>query len=149
MRTRSIFERGKSGRYVRPVPLSRNMGSLTSWNPLGPLRTCNGTDLPFSHALIQVTLLLSETADVTFRCIWFCLKSQHISLRYACVIKVLSSLFRQRNCLSSSRTCAHFPHLQNNLIFFFRILIKILYKGRKILVIVFFIKTDVATVRTS
>jgi len=41
MSTRSISW-GKDGRCVRlttyhhPVPLSRNLGTLTSWNPLGP-----------------------------------------------------------------------------------------------------------------
>jgi len=41
MSTRSISW-GKGGRCVRlttyhhPVPLSRNLGTLTSWNPLGP-----------------------------------------------------------------------------------------------------------------
>jgi len=40
MSTRSI-PGGKAGRFVRlttyhhPVPLSRNLGTLTSWNPLG------------------------------------------------------------------------------------------------------------------
>ena len=46
---------GKGGRCVRSttyqhiVPLSRNLGTLTFWNPLGhpPLpRSCNGTVLP-------------------------------------------------------------------------------------------------------
>jgi len=41
MSTRSISW-GKGGRCVRlttyhhPVPLSRNLGTLTSWNPVGP-----------------------------------------------------------------------------------------------------------------
>ena len=43
----------KGGRSVRmttyhyPVPLSRNMGTLTSWNPLGHFWACNGNVLPF------------------------------------------------------------------------------------------------------
>jgi len=43
---------GKGGRWVRlkpyqhPVPLSRTLGTLTSYEPSGPLQACNGTDLP-------------------------------------------------------------------------------------------------------
>ena len=43
-----VFPRGKSGRGVRlttyhhPVPLSRNLGALTSWNPLGLSRPVMG-----------------------------------------------------------------------------------------------------------
>ena len=33
------------------MPLSRNLGTLTSWNPLGPLQACNGTDLPLPLTL--------------------------------------------------------------------------------------------------
>jgi hypothetical protein len=33
--------------YHYPVPLWRNLGTLTSWNPLGHLQACNGTALPF------------------------------------------------------------------------------------------------------
>ena len=55
MSTRSISLGGKGGRcmklttYHNPVLLSRNLGTLASWNPLGPsrpFRACNGTDLP-------------------------------------------------------------------------------------------------------
>ena len=47
MNTRSISW-GKGGRCIRmttyhnPVPLSRNLGTLTSWNPLGHSRTLTG-----------------------------------------------------------------------------------------------------------
>ena len=47
MSTRSIYW-GKGGRCVRlttyhhPVPLSRNLGTLTSWNPLGLSRPVMG-----------------------------------------------------------------------------------------------------------
>ena len=40
-----VFTRGKGGRCLRlttshhPVPLSRNLGTLTSWNPLGHSRS--------------------------------------------------------------------------------------------------------------
>jgi len=57
MSTRSI-PGGKSGRCVRlttyhhPVPLSRNLGTLTSWNPLGP-RACKGTALPLPLQYLQ------------------------------------------------------------------------------------------------
>jgi len=43
-----VFPGGKGGRYVRlttyhhPVPLSRNLGALTSWNPLGLSRPVMG-----------------------------------------------------------------------------------------------------------
>jgi hypothetical protein len=42
---------GKGGRCVRlttnhfHVPLSRNLGALTSWNPCGPVQACNRTAL--------------------------------------------------------------------------------------------------------
>jgi len=48
MNTRNISW-GKGGRCVRlttyhhPVPLSRNLGTLTSWNPLGPSGSSVGT----------------------------------------------------------------------------------------------------------
>ena len=43
-----VFPAGKGGRCVRPttyqhpVPLSRNLGALTSWNPLGLFRPVTG-----------------------------------------------------------------------------------------------------------
>ena len=46
------FLGGKGGRCVRlttyhhPVPLSRNLGTLNSWNPLGLSRPVMGADLP-------------------------------------------------------------------------------------------------------
>ena len=48
MSTRKYFLGGKGGRCVRlityqhPVPLLRNLGTLTSWNPLGHSRTVKG-----------------------------------------------------------------------------------------------------------
>ena len=47
MSTRSISWRGKGGRCVRltnlpPVPLLRNLGTLTSWNTLGLSRPVMG-----------------------------------------------------------------------------------------------------------
>ena len=45
---RGVFPGGKGGRYVRlttyhhPVPLSQNLGTLTSWNPLGQSRPVMG-----------------------------------------------------------------------------------------------------------
>jgi len=62
--------------YHHPVPLSLNLGNLTSWNPLGhsrpvtgllhlylnflepsgPLQACNGTASPFLHDLIYSQL---------------------------------------------------------------------------------------------
>jgi hypothetical protein len=48
MSTRSISWGGKGGRRVRlttyhhPVPLSRNLGASTFWNPLGPSGPATG-----------------------------------------------------------------------------------------------------------
>ena len=47
-----VFPGGKGGRCVRlttyhhPVPLSRNLGTLISWNPLGPSGHSTGLLLP-------------------------------------------------------------------------------------------------------
>ena len=55
MSTRSIFCGGKGGRCVRlttyrhPVPLSRNLGTLTSWNPLGLSRAVMGLIYLYHH----------------------------------------------------------------------------------------------------
>ena len=38
--------------YHHPVPLSRNLGTLTSWNPLGLSRPVNGTDVPFTFIML-------------------------------------------------------------------------------------------------
>jgi len=60
MSTRSIFW-GKGGRCVRlttyhhPVPLSRNVGTLISWNPLGP-----------SGPIMGLLYLLTTSYDTTF-----------------------------------------------------------------------------------
>jgi hypothetical protein len=51
---RIYFLGGKGGRWVRlttyhqPVPLSRNLGILTSWSPLGLSRPVMGTALPLT-----------------------------------------------------------------------------------------------------
>jgi len=36
--------------YHYPVPLSRNLGNLTSCKPYGPVQACNGTALPFYYS---------------------------------------------------------------------------------------------------
>ena len=70
MNTRSI-SRGKGGRCVRlttyhhPVPLSRNLGTLTSWNPLRHSRPVTGLIYLF-HAL---HLRYSVTRQVCATCI--------------------------------------------------------------------------------
>jgi len=63
------FLGGKDGRCVRlitynqPVPLSRNLGTLTSWNPLGLSRPVMGTALPFTfHTKCAVAQLLEAQA---------------------------------------------------------------------------------------
>jgi len=55
---------GKGGRCVRlttyhlPAPLSRNPGTLTSWNPLGLSKPVMGLflPLPYAHRLAYRTL---------------------------------------------------------------------------------------------
>ena len=66
---REYFLGGKGGRCVRlttyhhPVPLSRNLGTLTSWNPPGPVQACNGTALPFyAH---EVNNVIWKTSSMT------------------------------------------------------------------------------------
>jgi len=57
MSTRSTFPGGKSGRCVRLTTYhhtvsSRNLGTLTSLEPSGPVQVCNGTALPL---LVDIT----------------------------------------------------------------------------------------------
>ena len=60
MSTRSISWRVKSGRCVRlttyhhPVPLSRNLGTSTSWNPLGLFKTVTGLFYLYRDKKIEV-----------------------------------------------------------------------------------------------
>ena len=60
MSTRSISW-GEGGRCVRlttynhPVPLSRNLGTLTSWNPLGLSRPVMGLLYLYSYTTITTT----------------------------------------------------------------------------------------------
>ena len=76
---RSIFSWGKGGRCVRlttyhhPVPLSRNMGTLNSWNPLGHSRhvtallylfhisTCTPFFIAVNINLNVISLLITTT----------------------------------------------------------------------------------------
>jgi hypothetical protein len=72
----ALFPGGKGGRCVRlttyhhPVPLSRNLGTLNSWNPLGlsrcvmgllfiyPLKQCNiSEDLNLGHSGLALLCL--------------------------------------------------------------------------------------------
>ena len=54
-----VFPRGKGDRCVRlttyhhPVPLSRNLGTLTSWNPLGHSRPVMGLIYFFLPLIFQ------------------------------------------------------------------------------------------------
>jgi len=43
--------------YHLPVPLSWNLGTLTSWKPYGSLQACNGTALPIYINKIYSSLL--------------------------------------------------------------------------------------------
>ena len=58
------FLRGKGGRCVRlttyhySVPLSRNLGALTSWNPLGLSRPVMGLIYLYLYITISITELL-------------------------------------------------------------------------------------------
>jgi len=58
-RVPGVFSGGKGGRCVRlttyhhPVPLSRNLGTLTSWNPLGLSRPLMG--LIYLFTFLQIT----------------------------------------------------------------------------------------------
>jgi len=69
--------------YHHPVPLSRNLGTLTSWNTLGPVQACNGTALPLPSTpflnecteyvweLLQVSLDKKNQLDITFCILYF------------------------------------------------------------------------------
>ena len=89
MSTRSISWGGKGGRCVRlttyhhPVPLSRNLGNLTSWNPLGLSRPVMGLLYLFFYLLHFGTLsecatnhsLLPQLASHSV-----CLVSAHVTV---------------------------------------------------------------------
>jgi hypothetical protein len=75
-----IIPGGKWGRCVRlttyhhPVPLSSNLGTLTSWNPLGHPRPVTGLLYlyiltPAGCFMVQALSSLSLTADTWFRCL--------------------------------------------------------------------------------
>jgi len=57
------FLRGKGGRCVRlttyhhPLPLSRNLGALTSWNPLGLSRHVMGLLYLYQYSVQSLELL--------------------------------------------------------------------------------------------
>jgi len=67
-----IFPGGKGGRYVRltiyhhPVPLSQNLGTLTSWNPLGLSRPIVGLLYFYLYVLILVSEPIVTTEPRTF-----------------------------------------------------------------------------------
>ena len=58
---REYFLGGKGGRCVRlttyhhPGRVSRNMGTLTLLETAGPVRACNGTDLPFMYICMYIS----------------------------------------------------------------------------------------------
>ena len=85
MSTRSISW-GKGGRRVRlttyhhPVPLSRNLGTLTSWNPLGLSRPVTG--------LLYLYLTCKEFADLLSDCTY---------VQYSSVTTTLEVQFIQPN----------------------------------------------------
>ena len=64
------FAGGKGGRCVRlttyhhPVPLSRNLGTLTSWNPLGLSRPVMG--LLFTYAVIRILVQVHYCYSLQF-----------------------------------------------------------------------------------
>jgi hypothetical protein len=47
------------------VPLSRNLGTLTSWNPLGPSRPVTGLLYPFFYAQLYSSNKLRVVYDYT------------------------------------------------------------------------------------
>jgi hypothetical protein len=49
--------------YPHPVPLSRNLGTLTSWNPLGHLRPVTGLLYLFLEHLYPAFSLSAETVE--------------------------------------------------------------------------------------
>ena len=61
----------KGGRCVRlttyhhPMPLSRNMGALTSWNPLGHSRPVIGVIYVFIYSWITAQKAVSANTEIT------------------------------------------------------------------------------------
>jgi len=49
--------------YHHPVPLSRNLGTLTSWNPLGLPRPVMGLLYLFFYQALTFRRLMSTTVD--------------------------------------------------------------------------------------
>jgi hypothetical protein len=66
-----VFPGGKGGRCVRlttyqhPMPLSRNLGTLTSWNPLGLSRSVMGLPYVFFYHANFTNLPLSRQNKFT------------------------------------------------------------------------------------
>ena len=79
--------------YHLPVP-SWNLGTLTSWNPLGHSKACNGTDLPLPLLLLYMKILqiwILISVDV----VWYFVWKTHLKISLLKMI-VLQSLLRMQ-----------------------------------------------------
>ena len=90
MSSSSISWGGKGGRCVRlttyhhPVPLSQNLGTLTSWNPLGS----SGPVMGLIYLSVTLLVLLAVVMVVLVVSVrqWLIVTSHHVQLSTTCLI---------------------------------------------------------------